>query len=108
MVNKICVVLLVHFASAAFAADNVTETATLAAEKVTTESTILATEKTTEAPVSTTLAALVQESTTLTAIINDIVNEKCKDVECPTVPKHYEEMGCEGIKSHDDDCCASR
>lgn len=32
---------------------------------------------------------------------------KCDKVKCPSIPKHYEELGCEPVKT-DDDCCPVR
>lgn len=34
-------------------------------------------------------------------------DKKCDNVECASIPKHYEEMGCEAVKS-EGECCASR
>jgi hypothetical protein len=31
----------------------------------------------------------------------------CDKAKCPSVPKHYEEMGCEAVKG-EGECCASR
>ena len=33
--------------------------------------------------------------------------KKCDKVECPSIPKHYEELDCEPVKS-DDECCPVR
>lgn len=33
--------------------------------------------------------------------------KNCDKVKCPSIPKHYEEMGCEAVKA-DDDCCPIR
>lgn len=40
---------------------------------------------------------------------DDLVEEEksCDKAKCPSVPKHYEEMGCEAVKN-EGDCCASR
>jgi hypothetical protein len=31
----------------------------------------------------------------------------CDEKKCPSIPKHYEELGCEPVKN-EGDCCASR
>lgn len=33
--------------------------------------------------------------------------KSCDKTKCRSVPKHYEEMGCEAVKN-EGDCCASR
>lgn len=33
--------------------------------------------------------------------------KKCDKVECPSIPKHYEELNCEPVKN-EDDCCPLR
>lgn len=32
----------------------------------------------------------------------------CDPTKCPSVPKHYEELGCEAVKASEDDCCVRR
>jgi hypothetical protein len=34
-------------------------------------------------------------------------DKNCDNVKCPSKPKHYEELGCEAVKS-EGECCASR
>lgn len=34
-------------------------------------------------------------------------DKNCDNAKCPSVPKHYEEMGCEAVKGKGE-CCASR
>lgn len=38
---------------------------------------------------------------------NKLKKSNCDTEKCPSIPKHYEELGCEAIKS-DDDCCTRR
>lgn len=61
----------------------------------------------------------ISETTASTVKVSDATDEvkvvfttivpskNCDDVKCPTVPKHYEELGCEAVKD-EGDCCASR
>lgn len=38
---------------------------------------------------------------------NKLKKSICDTEKCPSIPKHYEELGCEPVKA-DDDCCARR
>jgi hypothetical protein len=38
----------------------------------------------------------------------EAVKVNCDPTKCPSVPKHYEELGCEAVKSSADDCCVRR
>lgn len=40
---------------------------------------------------------------------NKLRKVNCDPEKCPSIPKHYEELGCEAVKSADDeDCCTRR
>lgn len=39
--------------------------------------------------------------------LKDENEKKCDKVECPSIPKHYEELDCEPVKT-EEDCCPTR
>lgn len=36
-----------------------------------------------------------------------VTSDDCDKTKCPTIPKHYEEMGCEAVKD-ENGCCIIR
>lgn len=38
----------------------------------------------------------------------EVEKVNCDPTKCPSVPKHYEELGCEAVKSSENDCCVRR
>lgn len=43
----------------------------------------------------------------LLAICGSFAELDCDDANCPSIPKHYEEMDCEPIKN-EGECCVNR
>lgn len=106
--SKICIILLMQLAINGAITAAVTEKINETLIETVTDKT----KSTLSEAVTLTVTSEIIDTTASTDKLEDdattiVPSEKCDGIKCPSVPKHYEEMGCEAVKN-EGDCCASR